>query len=61
MGRRKLTDAERTVTHSLRLTPDLSNAVCRAALRRDVPVSRFLAQVVAHVFRYQNTPPAPSS
>ena len=55
MARPKLPPEQRSVVQSFRLTPDTADYVCRYALRRQIPVSTLVGQIIERVFVKQKT------
>lgn len=53
MGRPKVPIEHKIVVQTIRLKPEVADAVCRYALRRNVSVYRLLGDIVEKVFAKQ--------
>lgn len=61
MARPKLPPEQRPVSQTVRLPPDVADAVCRMALRRGVSVYSLLGGIIERVFEKQKTRQMPES
>jgi hypothetical protein len=53
MGRRKVPEERKVVVQTIRLEPEIADAVCRYALKHDISVYKLLGNVVTKVFAKQ--------